>query len=120
MVQRPVLYLGEINGSQHEAWMRSIEAFDKNAHCKKRLTQFPSDRELPGDRADAVHVRLSEFELRRPRPWGACGVFGQFWEQLGLDCRFQSFEANGCSGIRPPPITHSVPCKGSKPDRVSL
>lgn len=84
-VQRPVLYLGEINDSQREAWIRSIEAFDEDAHCQKRLTLFPSDRDLPGDRPDAVQVRLSEFELRRPRQWGTCWLYQQLWEQLGLD-----------------------------------
>jgi transposase len=84
VVQRPVLYLGEINDSQREAWIRSIEAFDEDAHCQKRLTLFASDREVPANRADAVRVRLSEFELRRPRQWGACWLFCQLWEQLGL------------------------------------
>ena len=84
MVQRPVLYLGEINDSQREAWIRSIEAFDGNAHCQKRLTLFPADRELSAESADAVGVRLSEFELRRPRQWGACWLFCQLWEQLEL------------------------------------
>jgi transposase len=85
VVQRPVLYLGEINDSQREAWIRSIEAFDEDAHCQKRLTLFPADRDLTCDRADAVRVRLSEFQLRRPRQWGACWLFTQLWEQLGLD-----------------------------------
>ena len=31
VVQRQVLYLGEINDSQHEAWYRQIEAFDEDA-----------------------------------------------------------------------------------------
>jgi transposase len=30
-------------------------------------------------------VRLNEFELRRPRQWGACWVGCQLWEQLQLD-----------------------------------
>jgi len=84
VVQRPVLYLGEINDSQRDAWARSIEAFDEDAHCQKRLTLFPSDREISGEVADAVRVRLSEFELRNPRQWGACWLFCQVWEQLGL------------------------------------
>jgi hypothetical protein len=29
VVQRQVLYLGEINDSQHEAWCHLIEAFDE-------------------------------------------------------------------------------------------
>ena len=84
VIQRPVLYLGEINDSQREAWIRSIEAFDEDGGGQKRLTLFPADREWPGDRTDAVGVRLSEFELRRPRQWGACWLFCQLWEQLGL------------------------------------
>ena len=84
VVQRPVLYLGEINDSQRESWIRAIEAFDEEAHCQKRLALFPADREVPGDVCDAVRVRLSEFELRRPRQWGACWLFCQLWEQLGL------------------------------------
>jgi transposase len=84
VVQRPVLYLGEINDSQREAWIRSIEAFDEDARCQRRLTLFPCDAEVPAERADAVRVRLSEFELRRPRQWGACWLFCRIWEQLGL------------------------------------
>jgi hypothetical protein len=29
VVQRPILYLGEINDGQREAWCRQIEAFDE-------------------------------------------------------------------------------------------
>jgi hypothetical protein len=32
-----------------------------------------------------VQVRLSEFELLRPRQWSACWVGCQLWEQLRLD-----------------------------------
>jgi hypothetical protein len=31
VVQRQVLYLGEINDSQHETWCRQIEAFNETA-----------------------------------------------------------------------------------------
>ena len=31
VVQRHVLYLGEINSSQAEAWRKAIEVFDENA-----------------------------------------------------------------------------------------
>ena len=84
VLQRPVLYLGEINDAQREAWIRTIEAFDEDAHCQRRLTLFASDREVPEGYADGVRVRLSEFELRRPRQWGACWLFTQLWEQLAL------------------------------------
>jgi hypothetical protein len=84
VVQRQVLYLGEINDTQREAWVRSIEVFDEDAGCQKKLKLFAPERELTQSMADAVQVRLSEFELRRPRQWGACWLFCQLWEQLGL------------------------------------
>lgn len=84
VVQRPVLYLGEINDSQRESWIRSIEAFDEDEQCQTRLTLFAADREMSQSRSHGLRVRLSEFELRRPRQWGACWLFGQLWEQLGL------------------------------------
>jgi transposase len=84
VVQRPVLYLGEINDSQREGWIRSIEAFDEEAKCQRTLTLFAADREIPEHAANGLKVRLSEFELRRPRQWGACWLANQLWEQLGL------------------------------------
>ena len=84
VVQRQVLYLGEVNDTQREGWIRSIEVFDEDARCQKRLKLFAPEREISRGMADAVQVRLSEFELRRPRQWGACWLFYQLWEQLGL------------------------------------
>ncbi len=42
VVQRQVLYLGEINGSQQEAWCRVIEAFDEGAQQTTQLALFPA------------------------------------------------------------------------------
>ena len=44
MVQRPVLYLGEINDSQHAAWCRVIEAFDEGSGRYRQLALFPAER----------------------------------------------------------------------------
>src|ERR1700676_2170583 len=82
--QRPVLYLGEINDSQREAWIRSIEVFDEEQGSQGRLALFPADRPIPPSVAAGIGVRLSEFVLRRPRQWGACWLFTGLWEQLGL------------------------------------
>lgn len=84
MVQRPVLYLGEINDSQREAWIRSIEVFDEDAGVQGKLALFPEDREIPASVAAGIGVRLAQFVLKRPRQWGACWLFTQLWEQLGL------------------------------------
>jgi len=47
VVDRHVLYLGEINDSQCEAWLKSIEAFDEQRHEQRRLALFLADRRLP-------------------------------------------------------------------------
>ena len=90
VVQRQVLYLGEINDGQFEAWYRLIEAFDEGSQRHRQLALFPADREVP-ECADGhgVQVRLDAMELHRPRQWGGCWLACQLYEQLGLD-RFWS------------------------------
>jgi hypothetical protein len=86
VVQRPVLYLGEINDSQQAAWCRLIEAFDEGSGRHRQLALFPAERPLP-DQAEGfgVQVRLDAMELHRPRQWGACWLACHLYEQLQLD-----------------------------------
>src|SRR6185437_14435029 len=44
VVQRHVLYLGEINSSQAAAWRKAIEVFDEDAGRSRTLALFPEDR----------------------------------------------------------------------------
>ena len=44
MVQRHVLYLGEINDTQELAWRRSIEVLEEGAARPRTLSLFPEDR----------------------------------------------------------------------------
>ena len=86
VVDRHVLYLGEINDSQQASWLRCIEAFEEGTHRQLRLALFPADRAIPAHAADiGVQVRLSAFRLERPRQWGACWVVCQLWAALQLD-----------------------------------
>jgi transposase len=82
VVQRQVLYLGEINASQREAWRKTIELHD--AGTRRQVALFPAGS-MPADDVDAIGVRLSELSLRRPRQWGACWLALQLWQQLELD-----------------------------------
>src|SRR6201981_2763560 len=68
VVQRHVLYLGEINDSQELAWRRSIEVLEEGAPQPRTLSLFPEDR-CAGALADAsiVHVKLSQLQLRLGR-----------------------------------------------------
>jgi hypothetical protein len=84
VVQRHVLYLGEINSSQTEAWRRAIEVFDVDQGRSRSLALFPEDRcEVSAD--DVVRLRLSEMRLCRPRQWGASWLAGVLWRELQLD-----------------------------------
>lgn len=86
IVDRHVLYLGEINDSQQQSWLRVIEAFDLGQQRQTPLALFPADRSIPTHAADfGVQVRLSDFQIRRPRQWGACWTFTRVWEQLRLE-----------------------------------
>ena len=86
VVQRPVLYLGEISDSQHASWCRLIEALDEGSGRHRPLALFPAERPLP-DQAEGfgVQVRLDAMELHRPRQWGACWLACHLYEQLQLD-----------------------------------
>jgi Transposase DDE domain len=85
VVQRQVLYLGEIGSSQAAAWRKAIEVFDEAAGEPRTLALFPEDRGEAIDAASAVRVCLSALRLRRPRQWGACWLSGQLWRELQLD-----------------------------------
>jgi len=86
IVQRQVLYLGEINDSQRAAWCREIEAFDEDAQRHTQLALFPADQPLPVHaQAHGVQVRLDAMSLHRPRQWGACWLACQLYKQLELD-----------------------------------
>ena len=71
VVQRHVLYLGEINASQQAAWQKTIEIFEADRHSLKPWRCSPRTG-MPWPTCEDRAVMLSELELRRPRQWGAC------------------------------------------------
>jgi hypothetical protein len=86
VVQRHVLYLGEINSSQELAWRKSIEVFEDGRARPNTLSLFPADRYkalIPDE--SVVRVRLSELRLCHPRQWGACWLVVKLWRELELD-----------------------------------
>lgn len=85
VVQRQVLYLGEINDAQRAAWCRCIEVFDEDRAAAAQMALFPEDRVAPQLACEVVQVRLDALALRRPRQWGACWLACTLWDLLGLD-----------------------------------
>ena len=107
VVQRPLLYLGEINDSQELAWRKSIAILEEGTLQPRTLSLFPEDR-CEGLLADTsiVRLRLNELRLCRPRQWGGCWLALSLWRELELD---------GFWGGRLPPSR-----KGTRWDRVLL
>lgn len=88
VVQRHVLYLGEINSSQEMAWRKSIEVIEGTATQPRSLALFPEERRegvLPGE--SIVRLQISQLSLRRPRQWGACWLALTLWQELDLATR---------------------------------
>ena len=86
VLQRHVLYLGEINSSQERAWRRSIEVLDEARQVARTLSLFPEDRckgVIPDE--SIVRLKLARLRLERPRQWGACWLTLGLWQKLGLD-----------------------------------
>jgi len=98
-IQRHLLYLGEINDSQKASWTKATEVFDPVLRQTLELALYPADQPVPEHAMDyGVQVRLEQFELHRPRQWGACWVACQLWDQLKLDEFWQERLADSREG----------------------
>jgi hypothetical protein len=82
VVQRQVLYLGEINDAQRAAWCQSIEVLQEDGAPPRQMAVFPSDQPAPRLECDTVQVNLSQLRLHHPRQWGACWLALTLWKQL--------------------------------------
>jgi len=89
VLQRHVLYLGELNGRQEASWQKTIELISQEGDsAPQQVSLFPEEhlpldsdqREIP-----AIGIRLTGMRLLKPRQWGACWLGCHLWEQLGLD-----------------------------------
>jgi hypothetical protein len=86
VVQRPLLYLGEINDSQELAGRKSIALLEEGAAAPRPLSLFPEDRcegVLPD--ASIVRLKLNELRLCRPQQWGGCWLAVNLWHELALN-----------------------------------
>ena len=88
IVQRHVLYLGELNGRQEASWRKTVELFGQDDEAPQQVALFPEEYApdtLGTDKLPIVRIRLSQMSLRKPRQWGACWLGCELWRQLGLD-----------------------------------
>ncbi len=85
IVQRHVLYLGEINDQQQAAWEKTVEIFESGQTQPRTVALFAEDRPVEVQDEHIVRVKLSEMQLRHPRQWGACWLACHLYKELKLD-----------------------------------
>jgi hypothetical protein len=98
VVQRHVLYLGEINDEQQVAWRRSIEIFDQGENAARTVALVAAERQIEQDSQAIVRIRIDEMELRRPRQWGGCWLACELYHQLELDQFLESKTSSKSQG----------------------
>jgi len=86
--QKTLCYLGELNGSAHARWMKTVEVFNEQGETQQ-LKLFPSDVEPPADDPQVARVLLNKVRLERTRQFGACYLGIELWKRLGLDRFFE-------------------------------
>jgi hypothetical protein len=90
VVQRQVLYLGEINDRQREAWCQLIDAFDEGSRRHRQLALFPADCEVPACAEGHGCAGAARRDgTASAAAVGRCFLACQLYEQLNLD-RFWS------------------------------
>jgi transposase len=110
VVQRHVLYLGEINDSQQVAWRRSIEIFDQGDNVARTVALVPAERQIEQESQAIVRIRVDAMELRRPRQWGGCWLVCELYHQLELDQFFSQRLAPSRKGTRWEQILQALVC----------
>jgi hypothetical protein len=85
--QHTLCYLGELNGSAHARWQKTVEAFNEQGESTQ-LKLFPAEADAPND-PNVARVLLNKVRVKRTRRFGDCYLGLELWKQLGLDEFFQ-------------------------------
>jgi transposase len=86
--QRTLCHLGELNGSDHARWLKTVEVFNEHGEARQ-LKLFPSHVEPPADDPQVARVLVNQVRLERTRQFGACYLGLELWRRLDLDRFFE-------------------------------
>jgi transposase len=86
--QKTLCYLGELNSSAQDRWLRTIEVFNEQGEAQQ-LKLFPSHISAPGDDPQVARVLVNQVRLERTRQFGSCYLGWELWKRLGLEPFFQ-------------------------------
>ena len=81
--QRTLCYLGELNGSAHARWQKTIEVFNEQGESTQ-LKLFPAELEVADD-AHVARVLVKKVRVERARRFGDCYLGLELWKRLQLD-----------------------------------
>ena len=81
--QRTLCYLGELNGSAHARWQKTVEVFNEHGESTQ-LKLFPSEVEVPDD-PTVARVLVKKVRVERTRRFGDCYLGLGLWKRLGLE-----------------------------------
>src|SRR5467141_1770084 len=81
--QRTLCYLGELNGSAHARWQKTVEVFNEHGESTQ-LKLFPSEAPAPDD-PNVARVLVKKVRVERTRRFGDCYLGLELWKRLGLD-----------------------------------
>jgi len=84
--QRTLCYLGELNGSAHARWQKTVEVFNEQGETTQ-LKLFPSEAEASDD-PNVARVLVKKVRVERTRRFGDCYLALELWKQLGAKQRF--------------------------------
>ena len=80
--QRTLCYLGELNGSAHARWQKTVEVFNEQGETTQ-LKLFPSEAETSDD-PNVARVLVKKVRVERTRRFGDCYLGLELWKQLEL------------------------------------
>jgi hypothetical protein len=86
--QKTLCHLGELNGSDHSRWLRTVEVFNEQGETEQ-LKLFPSHVEPPAADPQVARVLIHRVRLERTRQFGACYLGLELWRRLELDRFFE-------------------------------
>ena len=81
--QHTLCYLGELNGSAHARWQKTVEVFNEHGESTQ-LKLFPCEAEVPDD-PNVARVLVKKVRVERTRRFGDCYLGLELWKRLGLD-----------------------------------
>lgn len=89
VVQKTVLYLGEITSDQEQVWRKTLKVFDADQNKPVYKCLFATEQTLSPEHIDTIGIHLSQLRLSKPRAFGDCWLGCHLWESLHLDAFWQ-------------------------------